>query len=296
MKNEHNVFAGAYLDRAAEHRADARWQANALGDAATRFLLVRRGRCLANQEDARLVLLKRRDVPFDVVPGRPIFLGLIDGAPVFALDAEKSNAEENDDGEFIDLRSIGTLLGPRDANLAAHACAMVRWHDMQSFCSRCGSKTQIEAAGHASLCLNSECEHRAFPRVDPAIIVLVARDDRCLLGRQANWPKGLYSTIAGFVEPGESLEDAVAREVYEETNIQVGDVHYQSSQPWPFPASLMLGFRAIATSEDIRMNDGELEDVRWFTCDELRDHEFQLSARLSIAWRLIHGWLSEQDA
>ena len=293
MSDDHNVFAGAYIDRAAEHRADARWQASALDDDATRFLLVRNGGCLANQDDGRLVLRRKRDLTFNVIPGQAIFLGLIDTSPVFALNAGTAPDVEDNHGEFLDLRSLGLLLGPRDANMAAHACAMVRWHEIQSFCICCGGATEIEAAGHASLCANPECGFRAFPRVDPAIIVLVTNGDCCLLGRQSSWPKGLYSTIAGFVEPGESLEDAVAREVYEETNIRVGEVYYQSSQPWPFPSSLMLGFRAAAESDEIRMNDGELEDVRWFTHAQLQTGKTRLPAPLSIARRLIDGWITE---
>ena len=131
-----------------------------------------------------------------------------------------------------------------------------------------------------------------FPRTDPAIIVLVADGDRCVLGRQSSWPEGRYSTIAGFVEPGESLEDAVRREVYEETNIRVGNVAYHSSQPWPFPAALMLGFVAEATSDDIRLNDGELEDARWFTRDELRSGDVGLPFQISIARRLVDHFIN----
>jgi len=139
--------------------------------------------------------------------------------------------------------------------------------------------------------VNGDCRREIFPRVDPAIIVLISRGDLCLLGRQPSWPDGRYSTIAGFVEPGESLEDAVRREVYEETNIQVGDVRYHSSQPWPFPSSLMLGFLAEATSSDIVLNDGELEDAQWFTRKELRSGFPKLPFRISIARRLVDYWM-----
>ena len=131
--------------------------------------------------------------------------------------------------------------------------------------------------------------------MDPAIIVLVSNGDRCLLGRQANWPEGLYSTIAGFAEPGESLEDAVKREVYEETNVHVGDVQYHSSQPWPFPSSLMLGFTATATATDIRLNDAELEHAQWFTRKELRSGFPKLPFRISIARRLVDHWIALDD-
>jgi NAD+ diphosphatase len=140
--------------------------------------------------------------------------------------------------------------------------------------------------------MNNDCRREIFPRVDPAIIVLVSDGDRCLLGRQASWPEGRYSTVAGFVEPGESLEDSVRREVYEETNIRVGTVSYHSSQPWPFPSSLMLGFMAEATSSDITLNDGELEDAQWFTRKELRSGFPKLPFQISIARRLVDYWLA----
>jgi NAD+ diphosphatase len=146
--------------------------------------------------------------------------------------------------------------------------------------------------------VNVECNREIFPRVDPAIIVLVSDGERCLLGRQSNWPDGRYSTIAGFVEPGESLEDAVRREVFEETNIRVAAVRYHSSQPWPFPSSLMLGFVAEAdtnTDQQIQLNDGELEDARWFTRKELRSGFPKLPFRISIARRLVDGWLAADE-
>jgi NAD+ diphosphatase len=152
----------------------------------------------------------------------------------------------------------------------------------------------VESGGNTRICGNDECGAQIFPRVDPAIIVLVSNDQQCLLGRQPSWPEGRYSTIAGFVEPGESLEDAVRREVAEETNIEVGEVRYHSSQPWPFPSSLMLGFTAEASSGEIQLNDGELEDAQWFTRKELRSGFPKLPYRLSIARRLVDNWLHRE--
>ncbi|MCH8136144.1 MAG: NAD(+) diphosphatase, partial [Proteobacteria bacterium] len=146
------------------------------------------------------------------------------------------------------------------------------------------------------VCANQDCGREIFPRVDPAIIVMVSDGERCLLGRQKNWPDGRYSTIAGFVEPGESLEDAVRREVYEETNVHTNDVAYHSSQPWPFPSSLMLGFVATATSTDIVLNDSELEDAQWFTRKELRSGFPKLPLRISIARRLVDHWIDYPGA
>lgn len=151
--------------------------------------------------------------------------------------------------------------------------------------------SQPEAGGNTRRCTSPDCNQVLFPRTDPAIIVLVTDDDHCLLGRQPSWPEGRYSTIAGFVEPGESLEDAVRREVYEETNIHVGDIRYHSSQPWPFPSSLMLGFIAQAVSEEIHLNDGELEDARWFSREELASGRVGLPFRISIARRLVDHFI-----
>jgi NAD+ diphosphatase len=202
--------------------------------------------------------------------------------------ASPFNAEER----FHDLRYLGSVLPADESNLAAHAIALINWHRLQRFCNACGSPTRNESGGNTRICENMVCAIRVFPRVDPAIIVLVSRRDQCLLGRQKSWPEGRFSTIAGFVEPGESLEDAVRREVREETNIRVGSVHYHSSQPWPFPSSLMLGFTASAESDDILLNDGELEDARWFSRKELRSGFPKLPYRLSIARRLVDNWLT----
>jgi NAD+ diphosphatase len=159
------------------------------------------------------------------------------------------------------------------------------------FCGACGTAARPEAGGNTRICMNADCGRVIFPRVDPAIIVLVADGERCLLGRQASWPKDRYSTIAGFAEPGESLEDAVRREVYEETNVRVGEVRYHSSQPWPFPSSLMIGFIAEAVSSDIKLNDAELEDAQWFTREQLRSGSPKLPFRISIARRLVDHWI-----
>ena len=199
-------------------------------------------------------------------------------------------------GEYHDLRYLGSILPPDDANLVAQARALVLWHGAQKFCGLCGSHSRTESGGNSRICENESCAKRVFPRVDPAIIVIVENGDQCLLGRQQGWPEGRYSTVAGFVEPGESLEDAVRREVMEETNIRVSGVRYHSSQPWPFPASLMLGFRAYASSSDIQLNDGELEDARWFTRKELRSGFPKLPYRVSIARRLVDHWLDEDES
>jgi NAD+ diphosphatase len=172
---------------------------------------------------------------------------------------------------------------------------MIYWHQRHRYCGVCGSPTLSEEAGHMRRCMSPDCKTMHFPRTDPAVIMLVSDGDRALLGRNKNFPPGMYSTLAGFVEPGESLEDAVAREVREETAIEVGQVLYHSSQPWPFPANIMLGFHAEATSSEITVDYGELEDAKWFERDWLLTHVDDNSFRLprldSIARRLVEDWL-----
>ncbi len=225
-----------------------------------------------------------------------IFLGVFKDHPAFAVAFDDEEAPFQGLGDFQELRYLGTVLPPDEANLVAHARALVLWHASQVFCGICGSAARPAAAGNSRLCVNDKCQREIFPRVDPAIIVLVEDGGRCLLGRQQTWPEGRYSTIAGFVEPGESLEDAVRREVYEETNIRVGKVTYHSSQPWPFPSSLMLGFTAEARSTDIELNDGELEDAQWFTRDDLLSGFPKLPFRISIARRLVDHWIAQNDS
>jgi len=294
MEN-HNVFAGAFVDRSGERRKDPDWLAEAMSAHGTRFVPVWGDRCLAGGDPPGAVLLERAQIEAFIGGENVIFLGLFRNQPAFAVSIERDQeAPFADLGEFKDLRFLGTVLPPDEANLVAHARAIVIWHDATLFCGKCGSASQPETGGNTRRCCNPDCDTVLFPRTDPAIIVLVADGDRCLLGRQADWPEGRYSTVAGFVEPGESLEDAVRREVYEETNIRVGRVGYHSSQPWPFPSSLMLGFVAEAASTDIRLNDGELDDARWFTRDELRSGDTGLPFRISIARRLVNHWLDTE--
>ena len=294
MEN-HNVFAGAFVDRSGEMRKDADWLKEALSNEETRFVPVWGDHCLVGGEPLHLMLLERHQIESFLDEHNQIFLGLFRGKPAFAVSIAADGTPPYPElGEFQDLRYLGTVLPADEANLAAHARGLVLWHSSQLFCGRCGSSARPDAGGNSRRCVNTDCGREIFPRVDPAIIVLVADGDRCLLGRQTGWPEGLYSTIAGFVEPGESLEDAVRREVYEETNVRVSTVSYHSSQPWPFPSSLMLGFVAkadTAVDQEIRMNDGELEDARWFTRKELRSGFPKLPFSISIARRLVESWL-----
>jgi len=295
MEN-HNVFAGAFVDRIGERRKDSDWLAEAVLNEQSCFVPVWGDRCLVGGDPLEVVLLTRKQVRSVVDDRELIFLGLFRDRPAFALSINAdTDAPFPELGEFHDLRYLGTVFPADEANLVAHARALALWHASQVFCGVCGSSARPEAAGNSRICMNDDCRREIFPRVDPAIIVLVADGNRCLLGRQTSWPEGRYSTVAGFVEPGESLEDSVRREVYEETNVRVGHVSYHSSQPWPFPSSLMLGFVAEATSSDIVLNDGELEDAQWFTRKELRSGFPKLPFKISIARRLVDDWLERGD-
>ena len=197
-------------------------------------------------------------------------------------------------GKFADLREIGPLIGGIEGSILAYARGIIFWHCRNGYCGVCGKATIATKGGHQRNCTKKGCACLHFPRTDPAVIMLVKDGDRVLLGRQKIWPAGLYSTLAGFVEPGETIEHAVAREVYEESGIIVKDIIYQHSQPWPFPSSLMLGFTAEACTKKINLNDAELEDAKWFTRSEMLNFEEQekfLPRKVSVSRRLIDDWL-----
>jgi len=211
-------------------------------------------------------------------------------------------------GEFVDLRQAGRFMDREQASLLAHARGLTFWHARHRHCGVCGHPTESQGAGHVRRCTNADCGTEHFPRTDPAVIMLVYRDDvpggACLLGRQAVWPKGMFSTLAGFVEPGESLEQAVAREVLEESGVHVDAVTYLASQPWPFPASLMLGFHARATSTEIVVDPDELDDAQWFAradvktfaeWDDAADDQPRLPRKDSISRWLVEQWLAAED-
>jgi NAD+ diphosphatase len=258
-----------------------------------RFLPMLDGGSLAKKEPAPgPCLLNGAQVrEIGVGPQRMTFLGIWEDRAIFAfeaLDSEINKLAEH--GEFMDLYSLASAMDSDTSAVLAYAKAILLWQQRHPHCSRCGEPVRFELAGHMLACSNPGCGKHQFPRLDPAIIVLVEDGYRCLLGRQPTWPAQRYSTIAGFVEPGESLEDAVIREVYEETGVRVHSPRYHSSQPWPFPSSLMLGFTATASSSDISLIDEELEDARWFTREELTSGIIKLPRSLSISYRLIKDW------
>jgi NAD+ diphosphatase len=290
---QRNVFAGPYLDRAAHLRQDPAWFAAALADERSRAIPVWNSRNLIVEGDpARAAYLELSHIPSERRNSAElILLGRFGATHYFTYEVESMEPPLLLPGtRFEDLRVVASMLPIDEAGLLGYARAIISWRRRHRFCGTCGAKTLPAKSGHMLVCSNPSCRHEQFPRIDPAVIVLVSDGERALLGRQASWPVGRYSTIAGFVEPGESLEDAVAREVFEETGIKVDRIEYHSSQPWPFPASLMLGFTAHAVSKEVHLRDQELEDARWFTRAELASNGALLPPRQSISFRLIEQW------
>lgn len=289
------AFSGRYIDRHSTLRIDTAALETARTDPATCFVAVWHSRCLVCGSD--IALLAPANVStYMHNPERSTFLGRLDNRCVFALAIDSHDEPDfGADTEFVGLREISTRLDAADAALAAFAKAIIAWQDNHRHCGVCGARNCAVEGGFVMACTDRGCGHRSFPRLDPAVIVLVHNLDRVLLGRQTKWPERRFSTIAGFVEPGESLEDAVRREVAEETNISVGDATYIASQPWPFPAALMIGFHARGVSEDIRLNDGELAEARWVSRRDITSGDIVLPPRISIAYHLIETWFDQYD-
>ncbi len=301
-----NVYSGSPLDRAAHHRDDAAWIEAALMAEDAMFAPVWRARNLMRGvEEGRpeAVFLTAAAAGALRLRGWPdggiwAFLGLQGPRPVFAVDISPEDDPlpllPPEMGAFSDLRAVAGLLPNNEASILAHARGLMHWRTKHRFCGVCGSACTPRSAGHAMQC--SGCKVQHFPRTDPAVIMLVHRGDRALLGHSTRFPNStMYSTLAGFVEPGETLEEAVAREVFEEAGIRVGAVHYHSSQPWPFPSSIMLGFYAEGLTEEITIDPTEIADARWFSRDDMRRHRdlgFNLPRGDSIARRLIEDWLA----
>jgi len=315
-----NVYAFGGLDRAAHLRLLPDWYERHVTLESTRIVPVHQERNLVAGVGA-----PHENPPensWDLLPGDPeavlltpaeaehllphaddpVLLGILDGITYIGLDLsglEKPAAEAalSRHGVFRDLRRFGPNLPPFEGSVLAYARGLAYWHRRHRYCGVCGAETVSTRGGHQRACTDPACRAPHFPRTDPAVIMLIEHDDHVLLGRQQTWPEGQYSVLAGFVEPGESLEEAVIREVYEESGVVVGRVGYHSSQPWPFPSSIMLGFWGVAETTEIVRKDDELADARWISRADLMRIEalgLRLPRRDSIARRLIEDWIAER--
>ncbi len=307
-----NIFSGGGVDRVGLRRKDAAWIDDRLMDPGSRVVLIWRDKHFVTVAgDATPVYMPVADARALAGPSATAaLLGLHEDCAVFCADISHVDEPHSHPalagrGEFIDIRDVAALMGRAEAQMMAQARALLYWHRRHGFCGVCGAPTKAAEAGHVRICTNGDCGIHHFPRTDAAVIMLVVDGERCLLGRRPGRENMMYSTLAGFVEPGESLEEAVAREVMEETGVALRSVRYAHSQPWPFPANLMLGFYADAASTEINANPEELADARWFGRDEVRvlmaardraDAEkaglaMHLPRPISIARRLIGDWL-----
>lgn len=315
---EQVTFGGSALDRAGEIRDNPSVVKFARNVPDSRAIVFWRGKPLIHR--SRPASLARLPMDHPVLAEAiedPILLGREDGAARFAFDvspwspdaldeaslggfldpSEQSHPSLDDDMVFAELRRVMTWLDARDAELAATGKAVLGWHQTHGFCACCGARTEIWQAGWQRKC--PACGAGHFPRTDPVVIMLITCGNSVLMGRSPGWPQGMYSLLAGFIEPGETLEAAVRREVFEESGVEVGAVNYLSSQPWPFPASLMFGCHGEATSQDIKIDPVEIEDAMWVSREEMMDifagnHPQILPARKgAIAHFLLENWLAD---
>jgi len=292
-----NFYASGGIDRAAHRRKDETWIALQIESRLARIVPIWRTQNLIQPGSPPHGVTVESNRGLLIGAGAVVFLGLIDEVAHFAADfSTYDDPPLEEHGQFRDLRGIGQLLAHREGALLVYARAAIQWHVRHRFCGVCGGPSVSRESGHMRQCANADCATQHFPRLDPAVIMLVHDGgDRLILGRNKNWPAGQHSVLAGFVEPGESLEDAVAREIYEEAGVAVTDIHYHSSQPWPFPSSIMLGFTARATESVLNVNLDELEMADWFTRDYLlnspEDDNFRLPRKDSISRRLIEDWM-----
>lgn len=301
-----NIFANNPLDRASYRRADKAWIESQLADPASLFVPFHRLQPFVLPEEKpsegkdvgwlRMALLKELAGPDPVI----VFLGINRrGKSLFAADVSALKNPDNHPalkgiGAFEELRGLAMAgeITPTELAILAQAKSMIDWHQRHGFCSVCGTRSEMMEAGYKRQCPSCKAEH--FPRTDPVAIMLATYHDKCFLGRQKIWPKGMHSALAGFIEPGESIEEAVARELHEEAGLSVSSVTYHSTQPWPYPSSLMIGCHAVADSEDFKIDGVELSGGRWFTRDEVKaaiegkgDGSFWLPPPFAIAHQLV---------
>jgi NAD+ diphosphatase len=298
-RSRRNRFTAVRLNREVELRDNSQWIATTLTNPNTRLVPLWRSRSLLERspDGTTAVYLSPTELadPDRIQP--PTLLGNDGKREYFAVSVTDNQKDailqKFPNASFADLRRASIDMAAKHAGILAYAKALHYWQHRHSFCGVCGHPNLLRSAGHRMMCSNEECARESYPRIDPAIIVLVTHKNYCLLGRNAKWRPKHFSTLAGFVEPGESLEDAVVREVYEEVQVQLEAIRYVSSQPWPFPASAMCGFYAEAMNRECGKSE-EVEETRWFTVESLAqavlDDEVRLSPPVSIAFRLLADW------
>lgn len=303
--NFSHIYSGNPVDRGEKERRDDQWIADKAKDPTSRFLPLHDLNVMVTEggEDG-LGWINVADLERLGVDATPIYLGMLDGTTHFVVDIsgqEKAVAElsEGNGYRFVDARSVTDIISRPDSGIVAQARAQVNWHNRNGFCAICGGETFVKRGGQVRKC--SKCDIENYPRTDPVIITVVSDGDRCLLGQSRRGRlarTNTYSALAGFVDQGESIEEAVAREVMEEAGIQVGEVRYHSSQPWPFPSSLMIGCHADAATTEINFDDDEMNDVKWFTRDEVvlalegKSDTLALPQPIAIAHHLIRAWIN----
>ena len=297
------IFAGNPLDRGERERRDEDWIRQASLDGDSRFLLLWKFEApLSDERNPRLIWTTRPALDSLGLDTEPVLLGLLDGVPHFAADVsdvdDPTRALPNGDASFVDRRSAATMLSAAHAGILCQAAAQLEWHASHRFCSACGRESEIRRGGQMRRCVT--CGKLHFPRTDPVVITVVSHGDQCLLGQSRGRMTRLktYSCLAGFMDQGESIEEAVAREIMEESGIRVKDIRYCFSQPWPFPHTLMIGCEATAATTEILRDEEEMEDVRWFHKGEVRlaleerNPRLLLPGPIAIAHHLIKRWAS----
>ena len=305
LSNISHVYAGNPLDRGDRQRRDESWITGRAVDPTSKFLPLRDLDVLiAGGSRSSLGWLAVGDLERLGVAVDPVFLGLLEGTAYFAVDVSNNDGAarelgDNWDRKFEDARSATEVLSASDSGIVAQARAQLNWHNTHGFCSTCGHETVVRRGGQVRVC--SECGREHFPRTDPVVITVVSDRDRCLLGQSHGRLSrtNMYSALAGFMDQGESIEEAVAREVMEEAGIRVENVRYHSSQPWPFPSSLMIGCHADAATTDISMDPEEMADVRWFHREEVllaleeKSVALKVPGPIAIAHHLIRAWATK---
>ncbi len=297
-----NTYSAQPLDRSAHGRKDPVWLATQLANTRSEFLVLDGHRVVSiNRVPVILSHYQFHGLNSSV---NPLLLGLkkTDNTPVYLVNItepeEGLSAFSQDIIESFSLREITKEIDPEMASMYSYATLLNHWHLTTRFCTRCGSGLEIIEGGSAQKCTNESCGHIEYPRINPAVIMRVTKGDKILLARQDHWPESMYSVLAGFVEVGETLEHAVEREVMEEVNIAVKNIHYHSSQPWPFPNSMMLGYTAEASSETFELEQDDIEHAQWLTAEELKvkmaEGTVSPSSDISISYRLIDDWFQTQ--